>query len=179
MIFRETSVAGARVVEPGPHVDERGFFARLWCRREFEAEGLRADFVQSSLSRSERRGTLRGLHFQAPPWGEVKLVRCVRGAIHDVIVDLRPDSSSYLEHLAVELSEENRFALYVPEGCAHGFQALRDGSEVLYHMTEFHSPGHARGVRWDDPAFGIRWPIPDPVMSERDRSWADFGGGAR
>lgn len=174
MRFQETGLAGAWLLDVEPHQDDRGSFSRIWCRREFGERGLATDLVQASLSWNARRGTLRGMHYQAPPKAEVKLVRCVRGAVHDVILDLRPDSPSYGRHFAGELSAENRRAMYVPEGFAHGFQALRDGSEVLYHMSEFYSPEHGRGVRWDDPAFGIEWPVPDPIMNERDRTYPDF-----
>ncbi|MFW5904699.1 MAG: dTDP-4-dehydrorhamnose 3,5-epimerase [bacterium] len=174
MIFRETGLAGAWLVEVEPHTDERGQFSRIWCRREFGERGLATDLVQASLSWNRRRRILRGMHYQAAPFEEVKLVRCVRGAVHDVIIDLRPDSPSFLEHFAVDLTADNRRSVYVPEGFAHGFQVLDDGSEVLYHMSEFYSPDHGRGVRWDDPTFGIDWPIADPILNERDRSYPDF-----
>lgn len=178
MIFRDTGLAGAWLVEPEPHQDERGLFARIWCRREFGDRGLATDLVQASLSWSARRGTLRGMHYQAAPFEEVKLVRCVRGAIHDVIVDLRPASSTRGAHFAAELSADNRTAIYVPEGFAHGFQVLEDGSEVLYHMSAPHSADHARGVRWNDPAFAIDWPLADPILNERDRTYPDYDGPA-
>lgn len=174
MIRRDTGLSGAWLLGVEPHRDDRGLFARIWCRREFGEWGLATDLVQANLSWNARRGTLRGMHYQVPPRAEVKLVRCVRGAIHDVIIDLRPGSPTYRGHFAAELSAENRRALYVPEGFAHGFQALEDGSEVLYHMSEFYSPEHGRGVRWNDPAFGIDWPLPDPIMNERDRTYPDF-----
>jgi dTDP-4-dehydrorhamnose 3,5-epimerase len=174
MIFRRLAVPDARVIELEPHRDERGFFARTWCRREFREEGLETTVAQCSLSYNRRRGTLRGMHFQAPPHGEVKIVRCVRGAIHDVIIDLRPGSPTFTRHVAVELTADNRHALYVPKGFAHGFQTLEDDTEVLYRMSEFYAPDHARGVRFDDPAFAIEWPVSAPIVKERDRSWPDF-----
>jgi dTDP-4-dehydrorhamnose 3,5-epimerase len=176
MIFRPTRLPGAFLVESERLGDERGFFARTWCAREFEEAGLSPRLVQCSVSFNRERGTLRGLHFQAVPHREAKLVRCTMGAIHDVIVDLRADSPAHLEHVAVRLTARNRLALYVPEGCAHGFQTLEEGTEVFYQMTEFYEPSAGRGVRWDDPAFGIEWPMPPTVMSEKDRSYADLGG---
>lgn len=174
MIFVPTQVEGAFRIEPEAHEDDRGSFARVFCRREFEEHGLEPFVAQSSLSFNRRRGTLRGMHYQAAPHEEVKVVRCVRGAIHDVVLDLRPDSPTYLRHDHAVLSADNRVALYIPAGCAHGFQTLEDGSEVLYQMNEFYAPGHGRGVRWDDPAFGIEWPIEDPVMHPRDASYPDY-----
>lgn len=171
MRFTETPLAGAWVIEPEPFTDERGFFARTWCAREFAAHGLETTVAQRSISFTERRGTLRGMHYQAAPHEEIKLVRCLRGAIHDVIIDLRPESATFHEHYAVELTEQNRLTLYVPKGFAHGYQTLEDGTEVEYQMTEFHHPDAARGVRWDDPAFGIGWPIPDPIIKDRDDSY--------
>lgn len=179
MIFHPLRLEGAFVVEPEPVADERGFFARTWCRREFEAQGLRADLAQCSVSFNARRGTLRGLHYQAEPHAEAKLVRCTRGAIWDVLVDLRPDSPTFTEHAAVVLDETNRRMVYVPEGVAHGFLTLADATEVFYQISTSHHPASARGVRWDDPAFAIPWPEPVRVISERDRSFPDFDGGGR
>jgi dTDP-4-dehydrorhamnose 3,5-epimerase len=157
------------------HEDERGFFARIWDPDEFSAAGLTPTLAQSSLSRNALRGTLRGLHFQRAPHQEVKLVRCVRGAVFDVVLDLRPDSSSYLRALGVELTHENGRALYVPEGCAHGYQTLLDDTDVLYFISRAYAPEAADGVRWDDPAFNIAWPdTARRTVSERDRSWPDF-----
>lgn len=178
MRFFSTEVAGAYRIEPEPHQDFRGSFMRLWCEREFEAQGLCTRLVQCSLSTNHRRGTLRGLHYQANPFEEVKVVRCTAGSVLDVVLDLRPESPTHLRHAAVELSARNRIALYIPAGCAHGFQTLEDDTEVLYQMSEFFSPEHARGVRWDDPAFGIDWPITAPIMVERDRTYPDFMVGA-
>ena len=174
MIFREVAVEGARVVEPQRHDDPRGFFARTWCRREFAEQGLETRLEQCNTSWNLRKGTLRGMHFQADPFGEAKLVRCTRGAMLDVVLDLRPSSPTYLRHAAVTLTWENRLALYIPEGCAHGFQALEDGTEVFYQMSAAYEPGAGRGVRWDDPAFGIEWPLHPPILSERDASWPDY-----
>jgi dTDP-4-dehydrorhamnose 3,5-epimerase len=176
VILRETDLAGAFVVEIEPARDERGLFARTFDRDVFAAHGLAADVVQASTSYNVHAGTLRGLHYQAEPHGEDKLVRCVRGAVWDVIVDLRPDSSTYRRWLGVELDEDSRRALYIPRGLAHGFQTRSDDAEVLYQMSTPYVPEAARGVRWDDPAFAIQWPDPggERVMSERDRGYADF-----
>lgn len=174
MIFRALDLSGAFLLEPERLEDERGFFARTFCRREFEAHGLDPDVVQCSLSFNRRRGTLRGMHWQAAPAEEAKLVRAVRGAVHDVIVDVRPGSATLGRHAAVRLDAENRLALYVPPGFAHGFQTLADGTELLYQMSAFHAPEHARGFRFDDPELGIRWPLPVAAISERDRRLPDF-----
>jgi dTDP-4-dehydrorhamnose 3,5-epimerase len=156
------------------HADHRGFFARTYCEREFEAHGLNSRYVQSSVSFNLRKGTLRGMHFQAAPFQEAKLVRCSRGSIYDVIIDLRLDSSTFKQHYGLELSAENGKMLYVPEGFAHGFQTLEDNSEVFYQISQFYSPEHARGVRWNDTAFGINWPPAERTILERDQSYADF-----
>jgi dTDP-4-dehydrorhamnose 3,5-epimerase len=174
VIFGSTPLAGAFLISPTRLEDQRGFFARVWCERELAEHGLDTRVAQCSISYNHRRGTLRGMHFQVAPGAETKLVRCVRGAIHDVIVDLRPDSETYLQHYAIELSAENRCTLYIPEGFAHGFQTLVDETEVYYQMTEFFAPEHARGVRWNDPALGLSWPISDPIILERDNSYEDF-----
>jgi dTDP-4-dehydrorhamnose 3,5-epimerase len=171
MTFTELPLAGACIVSIEPREDERGYFARSFCREEFSRRGLRTDIAQCNVSFNHRRGTLRGMHYQVAPKAEAKLVRCTRGAIHDVIVDLREDSLTYRRWTAVELTETNSRMLYVPEGFAHGFQTLVDDSEVFYQMFESYSPDHARGVRWDDPAFGISWPFADPIVSERDRTF--------
>jgi dTDP-4-dehydrorhamnose 3,5-epimerase len=178
MIFRETPLPGAWVLEPERIADERGFFARTWCRRDFEVRGLETDIAQCSVSFNHRRGTLRGLHFQAEPHAEVKLVRVNRGAIWDVIVDLRPDSPTYRRHFAVVLSAQAGHQLYIPKGMAHGFQTLEDATEVSYQISAFYTPEAARGYRWDDPAFAIPWPEPVTVISEKDRSLPLFDGGA-
>ncbi len=171
MIFTALSLPGAYAIEPEPAADERGFFARLWCAKEFAAKGLRTDFVQSSISFNHRRGTLRGLHYQAPPHAETKLVRCIRGAAYDVIVDLRPDSPTYLSWCACELTAENGRAVYIPAGLGHGFQTLADDTELHYSISNFFEPGAARGLRWDDPALRIPWPIKETILSEKDKRW--------
>ncbi|HUA51672.1 MAG TPA: dTDP-4-dehydrorhamnose 3,5-epimerase [Candidatus Sulfotelmatobacter sp.] len=174
MRFAATPLTGAFVIDIEPRRDERGLFARTFCRNEFRAAGLPGEFVQASVSYNIRRGTLRGMHFQAAPREEPKLVRCTHGAIHDVIVDLRRDSPTHCRWFAVELTQDNRRALYVPPGFAHGFQSLVDDTEILYQMAEPYAAELARGVRWNDPAFAIAWPIADPFMSERDASYADY-----
>ncbi len=175
MQFEFLKLAGAARVRMQRHTDERGFFARSFCAQEFRAHGLPADFVQSSVSWNARRGTVRGLHFQWPPSREGKLVRCLRGAVFDVLLDLRPDRGSFLAHCAVELSEDNRDAVFIPAGMAHGFQTLTDDAEVLYQMSDFHAPELAAGVRWNDPAFAIRWPVTTGVtIAPRDAAYTDF-----
>jgi dTDP-4-dehydrorhamnose 3,5-epimerase len=174
MNFSETPLAGAWVVDLQPLCDERGFFARSFCRREFEAHGLDAAVAQCNVSYNRARGTLRGMHYQAAPAVEPKLVRCTRGAIWDVIVDVRPDSPTYLRHFGVELSEENRRSLYVPGLLAHGFLTLTDDAEVTYQVGEFYTPGAERGIRYDDPALGIEWPAPVAVISDKDLAWLPF-----
>jgi dTDP-4-dehydrorhamnose 3,5-epimerase len=174
MLFHETKIPGVFEIDLEPHRDERGFFARTWCQKEFEAEGLSPKLVQCSISVNIRKGTLRGLHLQAHPHEETKLVRCTRGGIYDVVVDLRPTSSRFKDWLAVTLTAANRKTLYIPGGCAHGFLTLEDETEVFYQMSEFHHPDSARGVRWNDPAFEIVWPGNVEVISERDRTYPDF-----
>ena len=175
MNFQETTLRGAFVVELEPKEDERGFFARVWCQKEFGARGLNPRLVQTSLSYNRHRGTIRGLHYQMTPYDEAKLVSCIRGAIYDVIVDLRVESLTYLQWVGVALTAENRKMLYVPEGLAHGFQTLEDDTEVFYQVTQFYTPGAERGVRWDDPVLGIRWPaVESRVISPRDLSWPSF-----
>jgi dTDP-4-dehydrorhamnose 3,5-epimerase len=174
MIFRDTGIDGAWVIEAERLEDQRGFFARTWDTNEFAERGLNPRLVQCSISFNRARGTLRGLHYQAAPHEEAKLVRCTAGAIFDVVVDLRPDSPTFRGWFGVELSAENRLALYVPETCAHGFLTLDDDCEVHYQISEFYAPEAARGVRWDDPAFAITWPAEVVVMNERDRSYPDF-----
>jgi dTDP-4-dehydrorhamnose 3,5-epimerase len=174
VIFAPTAIGGAVLVDLARHVDERGFFARSWCADEFAAAGLADRLVQCSVSWNEHRHTLRGMHWQAEPHGEGKLVRCTRGAILDVIVDVRPASPTYLQHVAVDLDEENRRALFIPPGVAHGFLTLVDETEVFYQMDTAYVADAARGARWDDPAFAISWPAAPAVISERDRSYPDF-----
>ena len=178
MKFIETGLDGVYVIEPERINDHRGFFARIWCQNELRQLGLRTELAQSNVGFNYRKGTLRGLHFQEPPHAEVKIVRCSRGAIFDVIVDLRPESPSYKHWFGVELSEENCKMIYAPEGFAQGYITLVDNTEMYYHTTEFYHPASAFGVRYDDPAFGIEWPIAISDMSEQDRNWPDFQSGA-
>jgi dTDP-4-dehydrorhamnose 3,5-epimerase len=174
MIFRETGIGGAWVIEAERLEDERGFFARTWDAQEFGARGLNPDLAQCSISYNRARGTLRGMHYQVAPHEEAKLVRCTAGAIYDTVVDLRTDSSSFKRWYGIELSAENRLAVYVPEGCAHGFLTLVEDCEIHYQISEPHAPDAARGVRWDDAAFGIAWPAEVVVISERDASYPDL-----
>lgn len=174
MLFRETHLGGAYVIEPERLADERGFFARTFCEQEFEARGLNPRIVQCNVSFNKLKGTLRGMHYQAAPHEETKLVRCTQGAIYDVIIDLRPASPTFKQWVAVELSRANGLMLFIPEGFAHGFQTLADDTEVFYQMSEFYYPESSRGVRWNDPAFGIRWPAAERAISSRDAAFADF-----
>jgi dTDP-4-dehydrorhamnose 3,5-epimerase len=174
MLFTPLPLSGASLVAPERHRDSRGWFARTFCQDEFAAHGLASSFVQCSASFNARRGTLRGMHFQRPPHEEIKLVRCTRGAVLDVLLDLRPESVSFCRWHAIELTADNGLAVYIPAGMAHGFQTLADDSEVFYQMAEFYHPEAAAGVRWDDPAFGIDWPIRPPILSERDAAYDDF-----
>ena len=174
MHFRQTKLQGAFIIEPDRKEDERGFFARVFCVDEFAAQGLETNLVQCSVSFNKQRGTLRGMHFQGAPFEETRLVRCTMGAIYDVIVDLRPDSATFKQWLAAELSAENRHMVYIPAGFAHGFLTLVDNTELFYQMSEFYYPEAAQGVRWDDPAFGIQWPLPVSVISDKDRSYPEF-----
>ena len=174
VIFVPTPLPGAMVIEQERHLDHRGYFARTWCKREFESAGLNSEFVQSNVSRSERAGTLRGMHWQDHPNEETKLVRCTQGAIWDVIIDLRPISPTYTRYFGIELDADSGRALYIPEGFAHGFVTLRSESEVVYQMSNYFEPSAARGVRWNDPAFGIAWPVADPTIHPRDAAYPDF-----
>ena len=175
MFFRETKVASVFVIEPELIADERGAFARTWCRQEFQARGLNADLNQCSLSFNKSKGTLRGMHYQAAPHGEAKLVRCTRGALYDVALDLRPESATFKQWVGVELTADNRLMLYIPEGCAHGFQTLTEEVEVFYQISTPYCPEAARGVRWDDPAFAIVWPpVARRILSPRDVAYEDF-----
>ena len=176
MIFTETKLKGAFIVELEPREDERGFFARSWCEQEFRVHGLNSRLVQCNISSNRHRGTLRGMHFQAEPFAEAKLVRCTAGSLYDVVIDLRPHSPTFKEWVGEMLSSENRKMFYVPEGFAHGFLTLADNTEVFYQMSEFYSPEHAVGVRWDDPAFCIAWPIAPTKISERDRGFPGLTG---
>jgi dTDP-4-dehydrorhamnose 3,5-epimerase len=172
--FVETALAGAWVIEPEPIEDERGFFARSFCREEFAARGLSTEVAQCNISHNRRRGTLRGMHYQVTPHTEAKLVRCTRGAAHDVILDLRRDSPTFGHWVAVQLAADNARMIYVPEGLAHGFQTLVDDTELSYQMSRPYESASARGVRWNDPSFGIRWPLDSPILSPRDAAFPDF-----
>lgn len=174
MIFVERKLQGVMIIELERTDDDRGFFARTWCSDEFRAHGLNPRLVQCSVSLTSRKGTLRGMHYQIAPHEEARLVRCTMGAVYDVVVDLRPGSRTFRNWVGVELTAENRRAIYVPEGCAHGFQTLKDDTEVFYQMSDFYYPECARGVRWDDPAFGIEWPLTPTVISSRDASFGQF-----
>lgn len=174
MIFTETKLKGAFIVDVEPREDERGFFARSWCEDKFGEHGLNPRIVQCNISFNKKRGTLRGMHYQAAPYAEAKLVRCTMGAIYDVIIDLRDDSPTFKQWVSVELTSENRRALYIPENFAHGFQTLSDNSEVFYQMSEFYHPELAYGVRWDDLAFGIEWPQGPRIISYQDSHYVNF-----
>jgi dTDP-4-dehydrorhamnose 3,5-epimerase len=175
MIFTETRLKGAFIIELEAHADQRGFFARAWCEREFREHGLSARWVQANIAFSREKGTLRGLHYQIAPYQEAKLMRCIRGAMYDVIIDLRPGSPTYEQWLGVELSADNRVVLYIPEGFAHGYQTLVDDTEVFYPVSQFYTPGAERGVRWDDPAFAVRWPLTENlILSDKDKGWPDY-----
>ena len=174
MKFEESKISGAFEIAPESIPDERGFFARTWCQNEFALHGLTSRLVQCNISFNTRAGTLRGMHYQAAPHAESKLVRCTQGAIYDVVVDMRAESSTFKKWFGAELTAENHRMIYIPEGCAHGFITLQDNTEVFYQMSEFYKPESARGVRWDDPAFKINWPAKVQVISERDRNYPDF-----
>ena len=174
MIFAETKLKGAFIIQPEKLEDERGFFARTWCKRELEAHGLNPNLVQCNISFNKKRGTLRGMHHQVPPHEEAKLVRCTMGAIYDVIIDLRPNSQTFKKWLSLELTAKNRKMIYIPEGVSHGFMTLDDNTEVFYQMSEFYAHECARGVRWNDSAFDIVWPGDVTVISERDNQYPDF-----
>lgn len=171
MIFTETKLKGAYIIEIERREDSRGFFARTFCQKEFQAHGLKPLIAQANVAFNAKKGTLRGMHFQYPPSAETKLVRCTRGAILDIIVDLRPESQTYLEHIAVELNEDNQRSLYVPERFAHGYQVLRDGTETSYQVGEFYTPGSEGGLRYDDPRLRLQWPLPTGAISEKDIAW--------
>jgi dTDP-4-dehydrorhamnose 3,5-epimerase len=174
MIFTETKLNGAYVIEIKKLEDVRGFFSRVWCKNELEAYGLISDIVQINTSYSKKRGTLRGMHYQVEPNQENKIIRCTKGAIYDVIIDLRPKSPTYKKWLGIELTAENYKMLYVPEDFAHGFQTLEDDTEVVYQVSQFYSPQSEQGVRYNDSAFGIRWPIDVRVITDKDKNWADY-----
>jgi len=177
LIFTEAHLSGAYVIDLDPIEDSRGFFARAWDAKEFADHGLETRIAQANTSFNKRRGTLRGMHMQRPPHEEVKMIRCTGGALYDVIIDLRPGSDTYKQWVGVELTAENRRLFYVPRGFAHGFQTLEDETEAFYLVTEFYTPGAEAGVRWNDPAFGIEWPLGEPAeISDKDASWPDFEG---
>lgn len=171
MIFNETKLKGAFIIDIERREDSRGFFARAFCQHEFEAHGLKPMIAQANIAFNKKRGTMRGMHFQVPPVAETKLVRCTRGAILDIIVDLRPESPTYLQHIAVELNEDNSRALYVPERFAHGYQVLRDNTETSYQVGEFYAPGSEGGLFYNDPRLALPWPLPVSVISEKDEQW--------
>jgi dTDP-4-dehydrorhamnose 3,5-epimerase len=177
MVFIDTGLPGAYVVDLEKHEDERGFFARSWCEREAEANALIPRFVQCNVSFNKLKGTLRGLHYQLPPYAEAKLVRCTRGAIYDVIVDLRAESATFLQWFAVELTANNHKMLYIPKRFAHGFQTLEDQTEVFYQMSDFYVPEAASGIRWDDVRVAVRWPHEVTAISAKDRQYQDFHEG--
>ena len=174
MKFVQTELQDAYLIQPERLEDERGFFARTWCKREFESQGLSTSLVQCSISFNHKKGTLRGMHFQASPHEETKIVRVTVGSVHDVIVDLRPSSKTYLKHLGVKLDAETRTMLYIPKGFAHGFLTLSDNAEIFYQISDFFTPEAARGIRWNDHALKIQWPEQVCVISDRDRNWPDF-----
>jgi dTDP-4-dehydrorhamnose 3,5-epimerase len=174
MIFTETKIKGVYIIGPELLTDERGFFARSFCKEEFQKHGLDTDIVQCNISYNKKKGTLRGMHYQVPPFEEAKIVSCTKGSIYDVVVDLRKESLTYCQWVSTELSEKNFKMMYIPKGCAHGFQTLEDEAIVYYQMTEFFHPECARGVRWDDPAIGIIWPVPARIISEKDQRSVDL-----
>jgi dTDP-4-dehydrorhamnose 3,5-epimerase len=178
MIFTELKLPGVYLIKPEELTDDRGFFARTWCQQEFRDRGLVSELVQCNVSFNHRQGTLRGMHYQATPHAEVKLLRCTMGAIYDVLVDLRPTSATFRQWTAVELTAHNHHLLYVPEGIAHGLQTLVDDTEIFYQMSAFYVPEAARGVRWNDPIFGIEWPLAVTVIADRDRQYPDFQDGS-
>jgi dTDP-4-dehydrorhamnose 3,5-epimerase len=171
MIFTKTALEGAFIIEPERIVDERGFFARSWCQEEFKAHGLEENILQCNVSYNKKKGTLRGMHYQEAPFAETKLVRCTRGALYDVIIDLRPNSKTFLKWIAEKLTADDLKMLYVPKGFAHGFQTLEDNAEVFYQMSEVYAPEYSRGVRWDDPLFSIVWPDADRTISAKDKQY--------
>jgi dTDP-4-dehydrorhamnose 3,5-epimerase len=174
MIFKETKLKGSFIIEIERLEDQRGFFARGWCKMEFESHGLESRLVQANISLTKKKGTLRGLHYQVAPHEETKIIRCTRGSVYDVVVDLRPNSPTYMQWLGVELSADNYRMLYVPRGFARGYQTLEDKTEIFYHVSEFYTPAAERGIRYDDPVFGISWPLRVEEMSDKDKSWPDY-----
>lgn len=171
MIFHKTKIEGLYIIEPEPKMDERGHLMRIFCQEELKKNGLEFKIVQASQTLTKKKGVIRGMHFQREPKAEDKIVSCLRGAIYDVVIDLRKDSQTYSQWAAEELNENNKKMFFIPKGCAHGLQTLTDNCELLYFMSEFYSPEHASGVRWDDPFFSISWPIKNPILSEKDKNW--------
>lgn len=174
MKFLETPIQGVYIIEPELLSDQRGFFARIYCQQEFLDHGLNPNFVQDSISFNKKKGTLRGMHYQKKPFEEDKVIRCTKGTIFDVVIDLRPSSSTFKQWSGIELTEDNRKMLYVPKGCAHGFQTLRDSTEVFYQISAVYDPASSSGIRWDDPHFQIQWPLEVNMISERDTMYPDF-----
>lgn len=175
MIFEKLRLEGAYVIRLQQHGDERGFFARAWCQREFETHGLTAKIVQANTAYSRRKGTLRGMHYQVSPYAEAKLLRCIRGAVYDVMIDLRPDSSTFKSWYGIELDDQSYKMVYVPEGFAHGYMTLADQTEVFYQVSEFYASDAERGIRWNDPVFNVQWPgMEKMIISEKDRNWPDY-----
>ena len=174
MKFSETQLKGAYFIEIEKLSDDRGFFARSWCQKEFEDHGLESGFVQANVSYNLKKGTIRGMHYQIAPYQECKLIRCTRGAIYDVIIDLRPDSPTYKQWAGVELTADNYVMFFVPEDFAHGFQTLTDKTEITYQVSQFYTPGSEKGIRFDDPAFAIQWPLEVTLISDKDNTWPDF-----
>jgi len=172
MKFIETKIKDLFIIEPDLNIDKRGYFARFFCEKEFKKIGLNFKIIQTNLSFTNKKGTIRGMHFQKLPKAEDKIVHCIRGAIYDIVIDLRKNSSTYRQWVSIELNEENKKMLYIPKGFAHGFQCLSDNCEVLYFMSEFYSPEHESGVRWNDSFFDIKWPIENPILSKKDKSWS-------
>jgi dTDP-4-dehydrorhamnose 3,5-epimerase len=170
MIFTETPLKGAYLVKPEPYIDDRGLFARTFCKNEFAELNHKKEFVQFNHSRTLKKGTIRGMHYQFPPYTEIKLIRCIRGRVFDAIIDIRQGSATFLQHFAVELSELNMLSLYIPEGFAHGFQTLEDNTELIYHHTAYYVPGHEAGIRYNDPRIGIKWPLPVSEITEKDQT---------
>jgi len=177
MIFNETKLKNAFIIEIEQLDDERGFFARAWDNKKFEEHGLNSKLVQSNISFTKKKGTIRGMHYQVPPYAEAKLIRCTRGKIYDAIIDLRTKSETFTKWMSVELSGINHRMIYVPEGFAHGFQTLEDNTEVFYQVTKEYNPNYEGGLRWDDPVFGIKWPLGKEIISKKDRSWKSFESG--
>ena len=174
MIFTETKIKGVYIIEPELLTDERGFFARSFCKEEFQKHGLEIDIVQCNISYNKKKGTLRGMHYQAPPFEEAKIVSCTKGTIYDVVIDLRKGSETYMHWIANEMSDKNFKMVYIQKGCAHGFQTLDDNSIVYYQMTEYVHPECAQGLRWDSPSIGVVWPVPAMIISEKDKNYQDF-----